>query len=214
MEEKKLTDETVNATVKSLKWVCNQIPNDLGDSNEEKMLKCIQLYCEQGIAVIERLQSENADLKKLVKSLEELKATLLEERKVQKAEIERLTEEKGKYQEKWQTSYMNELNLQKQVDELKEQLKSVQSSCQSKNGKIKTLNSEKEALQNELNFQNGKPHYRYVIWNTKQNKRQFLSICEMTESGAYTKLFQKIGWDSAKYRFEVRRIKVDGVEVE
>lgn len=33
-------------------------------------------------------------------------------------EVERLTEERGKYQEKWQTAYMNELNLQKQVDEL------------------------------------------------------------------------------------------------
>jgi cell division septum initiation protein DivIVA len=104
--------------------------------------------------------------------------------------------------------------LQKQVDELKEQLKSVQNSCQSKNFKITNLNAEKEALQNELNFKNGKPHYRYVVWNTKQNKRQFQSICEMTENGAYIKLFQKIGWDSAKYRFEVRRIKVDGVEVE
>ena len=101
-----------------------------------------------------------------------------------------------------------------EIERLKEQLKSVQSSCQSKNAKIKNLTAENEALQNELNFQNGKPHYRYVVWNTKQNKRQFPSICELTESGAYTKLFQKIGWDSAKYRFEVRRIKVDGVEVE
>ena len=102
----------------------------------------------------------------------------------------------------------------KEVDEMKEQNKNLTASCQSKNAKIKNLNAEKESLQNELNFQNGKPHYRYVIWNTKQNKQQFLNICELTESGAYTKLFQKIGWDSAKYRFEVRRIKVDGVEVE
>lgn len=70
MEEKKLTDEAVNATVKSLKWVCNQIPNDLGDSNEEKMLKCIQLYCEQGIALINRLQDENERLTGTVKVLE------------------------------------------------------------------------------------------------------------------------------------------------
>jgi hypothetical protein len=62
MEEKKLIDEAVNSTVKSLKWVCNQIPNDLGNSNEEKMLKCIRLYCEQGIAAIQHLQSENERL--------------------------------------------------------------------------------------------------------------------------------------------------------
>ena len=58
MEEKKVNDEKINATVKSLKWLCNQIPNDLGDSNEERMLKCIKLYCEQGIVVIECLHSE------------------------------------------------------------------------------------------------------------------------------------------------------------
>ena len=43
----------------------------------------------------------------------------------QKAEIERLTEEKDKYQEKWQTSYTNELNLQKQVDELNKVITSL-----------------------------------------------------------------------------------------
>ena len=38
------------------------------------------------------------------------------------AENERLTEEKDKYQTKWQTAYMNELDLQKQVDELEKWL--------------------------------------------------------------------------------------------
>ena len=102
MEEKKLTDEAVNATVKSLKWVCNQIPNDLGNSNEEKMLKCIQLYCQQGIAVIERLQSENKELKspkfaswklKFFNLKEEFDKELSEHEeftKKAKAEIERL----------------------------------------------------------------------------------------------------------------------------
>lgn len=102
MEEKKLTDEAVNATVKSLKWVCNQIPNDLGNSNEEKMLKCIQLYCQQGIAVIERLQSENKELKspkfaswklKFFNLKEEFDKELAEHEeftKKAKAEIERL----------------------------------------------------------------------------------------------------------------------------
>lgn len=174
--------------------------------------------------LIHRLQDENETQRKIIEYQDGL-PDLIEQKK---AEIERLTEElatakqelvneKRYYENAYSKSCQLEtqnVELQKQVDELKEQLKSVQSACQSKNGKIKTLNSEKYALQNELNFQNEKPHYRYVIWNTKQNKRQFLSICELTESGAYTKLFQKIGWDSAKYRFEVRRIKVDGIEVE
>lgn len=88
------------------------------------------------------------------------------------------------------------------------------SALQSRNAKIKNLNAEVEALRNELARQNGKPHFRYIIWNNVQKKQQFPSICEMTEYGAYTKLFQKIGWHSAKYRFIVKRIKVDGVEVE
>ena len=131
-----------------------------------------------------------------------------------KAETERLTEENGQLKGYNSGLEYENAELQKQVDELKEQLKSVQGSCKSKNAKIKTLQDANDALKNELNSQNGKPHYRYVIWNTKQNKRQFPSICELSENGAYTKLFQKIGWDSAKYRFEVRRIKIDSVEVE
>ncbi len=86
----------------------------------------------------------------------------------------------------------------------------LMSALQSRNAKIKNLNAEVEALRNELNRQNGKPHFRYIIWNTVQKKQQFPSICEMTENGAYIKLFQKIGWDSAKYRFEAKRVKVDG----
>ena len=111
MEEKKLTDEAVNATAKSLKWVCNQIPNDLGNSNEEKMLKCIQLYCQQGIAVIERLQDENKQLKsnkfaswklKFFRLKEEFDKELSEHEeftKKAKAEIERLTEENKQLEE-------------------------------------------------------------------------------------------------------------------
>lgn len=40
-------------------------------------------------------------------------------------QVDELTDEKDKYQEKWQTSYMNELNLQKQVDELTDKLGKV-----------------------------------------------------------------------------------------
>ena len=66
----KIEQSKIMATVKSLKWICNQIPNDLGDSNEERMLKCIRLYCERGISVIELLYSVNQQLLKSVESLE------------------------------------------------------------------------------------------------------------------------------------------------
>ena len=66
----KIDQSKIMATVKSLKWICNQIPNDLGDSNEEKMLKCIRFYCECGISVIELLYSVNQRLLKSVESLE------------------------------------------------------------------------------------------------------------------------------------------------
>ncbi len=66
----KIEQSAIIATVKSLNWVCNQIPNDLGDSNEERMLKCIRRYCEQGILVIELLNSLNQQLLKSVESLE------------------------------------------------------------------------------------------------------------------------------------------------
>ena len=104
MEEKKLTDEVVNATVKSLKWVCNQIPNDLGNSNEEKMLKCIQLYCQQGIAVIERLQKENEELKSPKFASWKLKFFKAQE------EIERLTKENAELKDKIEKGTLIELN--------------------------------------------------------------------------------------------------------
>lgn len=91
-----------------------------------------------------------------------------------------------------------------------ENLKTLSAACQAKNEKIKKLTAEVEALKNELNRQQGKPHFRYIIWNTKEKKQQFPSICEMTEDGAYIKLFHKIGWDAAKYRFVVKRVKVEG----
>lgn len=44
-----------NLASKSLKWVCNQIPENLGDSEEEKMLKAIKLYAESGYHVIKEM---------------------------------------------------------------------------------------------------------------------------------------------------------------
>lgn len=52
---------------KSLRWICNQIPDNLGDSNEERMLKCIKLYCQQGAETIEEFEKriENGTLVEL-----------------------------------------------------------------------------------------------------------------------------------------------------
>ena len=48
--------------------------------------------------------------------------------------------------------------------------------------------------------------YRYMIWNDLQKKYQFPSICEITEKGANTLLFKKIGDDARKWRFEVKKL--------
>lgn len=58
-----MTNEQILQAEKSLRWVANQIPDNLGDSNEERMLKCIRLYCNNGAEVICQLSKELADLK-------------------------------------------------------------------------------------------------------------------------------------------------------
>lgn len=68
-----MTGEQIKQAYKSLKWVVNQIPNELGDSREEKMLKCIRLYCENGAETINNLQSTKqraeTQLKELLSTL-------------------------------------------------------------------------------------------------------------------------------------------------
>lgn len=59
-----MTNEQILQAEKSLRWVVNQIPNNLGDSNEERMLKCIRLYCNAGAEMISQLSKELADLKR------------------------------------------------------------------------------------------------------------------------------------------------------
>ena len=54
-----MTDKQAEQAYKSLKWVANQIPDDLGDSKEERMLKCIKLYCDNGAETINNLKSAN-----------------------------------------------------------------------------------------------------------------------------------------------------------
>ena len=49
--------------------------------------------------------------------------------------------------------------------------------------------------------------YRYMIWNNMQKCFQFPSICETTEKGATTCLFNKIGNDARKWRFEIRKVE-------
>ena len=53
-----ISNEKAKAIAKSLRWIVNQIPDGMGDSEEEKMLKCIKLYCQNGAATIEMLLDE------------------------------------------------------------------------------------------------------------------------------------------------------------
>ena len=51
----------------------------------------------------------------------------------------------------------------------------------------------------------GNGHSKYGIWN--RNKKQFqFGICEDTPMLAEARLFQKIGEDAKKWRFEVREV--------
>lgn len=48
-----LLKQKAQAASRSLKWIVNQIPDDLGETNEEKMLKAIREYCNRGANVID-----------------------------------------------------------------------------------------------------------------------------------------------------------------
>ena len=51
----------------------------------------------------------------------------------------------------------------------------------------------------------GDGHSKYGIWN--KNKKQFqFGICEDTPMLAEARLFQKIGEDAKKWKFEVREV--------
>lgn len=58
----------------------------------------------------------------------------------------------------------------------------------------------------------GKEGVKYGIYNTVRKQFQF-GICEDTPMLAEARLFQKIGDDARKYRFEVRQFPAEGVRV-
>lgn len=49
--------------------------------------------------------------------------------------------------------------------------------------------------------------YRYMIWNDIKKEFQFPRICETTEKGATTCLFNCIGNDARKDRFQIKRVE-------
>lgn len=49
--------------------------------------------------------------------------------------------------------------------------------------------------------------YRYMIWNDVKKEYQFPRICETTEKGANTCLFNLIGNDARKDRFKIVKIE-------
>lgn len=49
--------------------------------------------------------------------------------------------------------------------------------------------------------------YRYMIWNDVKKEFQFPKICETTEKGANTCLFNYIGNDARKYRFKIVKVE-------
>ena len=51
----------------------------------------------------------------------------------------------------------------------------------------------------------GNGHSKYGIWNKQKKEFQF-GICEDTPMLAEARLFQKIGEDAKKWRFEVREV--------
>ena len=55
--------------------------------------------------------------------------------------------------------------------------------------------------------------YRYMIWNDVKKEYQFPRICETTEKGANTCLFNLIGNDARKYRFKVVRVEKEKAKV-
>ena len=58
-------------------------------------------------------------------------------------------------------------------------------------------------------YQRGAPGAKYGVWNTLKREWQF-EICEDTPMLAQARLFQKIGEDARKHRFEIRQLPKEG----
>lgn len=56
------TQNEIKAAAKSLRWLANQVPSDLSDSNEDKTLKYIKLYSTNGADILEKC-AEKEDTK-------------------------------------------------------------------------------------------------------------------------------------------------------
>lgn len=55
--------------------------------------------------------------------------------------------------------------------------------------------------------------YRYMIWNDVRKCYQFPSIMETTEKGAEKCLFNKIGNDARKWRFEIKAVEKEKAKI-
>lgn len=53
----------------------------------------------------------------------------------------------------------------------------------------------------------------YGVWNTKKKEFQF-GICEPSKTKARKKLFEKIGKDAYKYRFQIKELKLGNPKAE
>lgn len=59
----------------------------------------------------------------------------------------------------------------------------------------------------EIKLKESDTEYRYMIWNDVRKEYQFPRICETTEKGANTCLFNTIGNDARKYRFKIVKVE-------
>lgn len=58
---------------------------------------------------------------------------------------------------------------------------------------------------NRMTYYQGSPGKKYGVWNNQRKEFQF-GICEDTPMLAEARLFQKIGDDARKWRFEVKEL--------
>lgn len=62
----------MNSKEKSLRWIVNQIPDFVPETDEEKMLLTIKTYCSAGAEEIKYLETENAILQKRLENVMEI----------------------------------------------------------------------------------------------------------------------------------------------